>query len=203
MRKAILGVVAFCGLVSNSMAAIITYETRNINQVINNLDYKSSWESQTSAITVQNLADFNGSVVPGGVQGGFSYLNVGFNTAVSSTGWAIRMAPDAGYGGEMYLDGNLLSRKSHDLWWGGNWNNATQILSASNLTVNAGNHVFTAYWAEGCCNGGQGLQYSTDGLNWHSMSNLASPAAVPVPGAIWIFGTGLISMLTIGRKKLA
>ncbi len=202
-KSFVIGVVTFLAAISNSMAAITTYETRNIDQSINVSDYKGSWFGQTSAITVQNLADFNGSVLPGNVQGGFSALTVSFNTLDSGANWGFRFAPDAGLGGEIYLDNQLLGRNSSDLWWGGNWSNSTEVLSATGLTLGSGNHVFTAYWAENCCNGGQGLQYTMDGTNWSSMSSLASPAAVPLPGVAWLFVTGFLGVLGLGRMKQA
>jgi hypothetical protein len=202
-KNFIIGVAALLGSISNSMAAITTYETRNIDQAINSSDYKGSWFAQSSTITVQNLADFNGSVVPGGVQGGFSALTVSFNTPASGNQWGFRFAPDAGLGGEIYLDDQLLARDSSDLWWGADWNNTTEILSASGLSVGSGNHTFKAYWAEDCCNGGQGLQYTTDGFNWASISDLPSPAAVPLPSVAWLFVSGFLGVLGLGRKREA
>lgn len=111
------------------------------------------------------------------------------------------MAPDAGFGGAIYLDGNLLNKKTNDLWFGWNsWNNAT-ILQVTNVVVTASNHVFEGFWAEGCCNGNQFLEYTTDGQNWQSMANLAAPAAVPVPAALWLFSSAFVGILGISRRK--
>ncbi|MDD2762060.1 MAG: hypothetical protein PHH11_17430, partial [Methylomonas sp.] len=32
---------------------------------------------------------------------------------------------------------------------------------------------------------------------------LAAPAAVPVPGAVWLFGSALLGMVSFGRKRAA
>jgi hypothetical protein len=67
--------------------------------------------------------------------------------------------------------------------------------------VIASNHVFQGFWAEGGCNGNQFLQYTTDGQNWQSMTELAAPAAVPVPAALWLFSSAFVGILGISRRK--
>lgn len=200
-KQVVLAVFAVLGFASQAMASITTYETRAINIGVNNADYQASWGNQTSVITIQSLVDFNGTVIPGGVNEGFSHLSVAFSNALAGN-WGFRLASDAGYGGEIRLDGAILIRDSNDLWWNGNWNNTLGLLSANNISVGAGNHVFEGFWAENCCNGPQGLQYTVDGgQNWQSMANLANP--VPVPGAVWLFGSAFIGMLGIGSRKTA
>jgi hypothetical protein len=187
---------------STAMAATTTYETRAVNNGVNNADYKASWDAQTSAITTQVLADFNDSVVPGNVSGGFSHLKIDFNTQNAGSEWGFRLAPDAGLGGAIYLDGIQIGKDTSDLWWGGNWNNASEIFSQINLSVAAGNHSFEGYWAENCCNGKQGVQYTlNNGQVWQTTSDLASPAAVPVPATLWLFGSGLMGLMGYSRRK--
>lgn len=195
--------VGFCS-VSSAMAATVTYETRAINNpitVVPGFDYEAGWNSQSSTITSQSLADFNGSVViPGGVKGGYSHLSVGFNLSTAANNWGFRLAPDAGLGGSIYLDGVLLSTKTDDLWWGGSWTLA-EILVATGLNLSSGNHIFEGFWAEACCNGGQALQYTADnGNTWQSISGLANPT-VPVPAAVWLFSSALLGLLAATRRK--
>jgi hypothetical protein len=153
-------VLSVCSL-STAMAAPAVYQTRQIDSGVNSSDYKASWNAQTSTITTQNLADFNGAVILDGsnwVYGGFSHLKIDFSTPVAGATWNFRLAPDAGLGGAIYLDGQQIDTKTYDLWWGGDWNANSQIFSGSQLLAAAGNHSFEGYWAEACCNGGQGVQ---------------------------------------------
>lgn len=196
-----LGMFALMGLASQAMAAITTYETRAIDTPVNNSDYQASWSAQSSAINSQILADFNGSLIPGGVPGGFSHLSVAFSNAVAGN-WGFRLAPDAGLGGEIRLDGVMLMRDVNDLWWAGDWTNPLELLTVGNIAVSAGNHVFEGFWAEQCCNGTQGLEYTKDGgRTWSSMAELANP--VPVPAAAWLFGSALFGLLGFGRRAAA
>jgi hypothetical protein len=48
-------------------------------------------------------------------------------------------------------------------------------------------------------NSGNGMLSSLIGSS-HTFTNVSSVAAVPVPGAVWLFGTGLMTFLA-GRRK--
>jgi hypothetical protein len=206
MKKQLLLVVSLLTFgTSHAMAAITTYNTRAVDNGVNSSDYKASWSAQTSAITSQTLADFNGAILPGGlgngVTAGFSFLDIAFSTLVGST-MGFQLAPDAGFGGALYLDGVKVAHNTNDMWWGGSWDNTSQILSATSLTLTAGNHHLAAYWAEGCCNGPQGARFTTDGINWQSTSQLANVAAVPEP-KVWVMllaGLGIV-VIRFGRTR--
>jgi hypothetical protein len=64
----------------------------------------------------------------------------------------------------------------------------------NNLFLSAGEHLITINVVEDCCgSGGAHVQFS--GIT-------ASPSAVPVPAAVWLFGSGLAGLLGFNRKRV-
>lgn len=185
---------------SAANASLITYETRAITNATFG-DYQAGWTAQGSSIASTSLANFNGSV---GTNASYDHLTVSFNIASALAGSSaiFQLAPDAGYGGSLYLDGVLLNTNGTDLWWGGNWSATGELLVANIGNLTAGSHVLEAFWAEGCCNGSQGGQFQINGGNWQalSVSNL-DRLAVPEPGSLALFGLGFAGLAGLRRKK--
>ena len=186
------------------MAANIQYETRLINNGVNSSNYQSSWLSQTSGINSTSLSAFTNVDAPM-TYNIFSHLQIDFNVGTANTNnqWAFQLAPDAGFGGEFYLDGMLLDRDTSDLWWSYNWNNVNDLLTSTNINMTNGDHLLEAYWAEGCCNGGQSGRFSIDnGQSWMDLTvaNLDSVASVPTPTTFWLLGAGLIGFIATRKN---
>lgn len=206
MNKLTLPALGFGLFVSmGASASVITYDTRTTDNGVNNTDYSASWNSQSSAINSQNLSDFTNVLAPGGNR--HSHLSVTFDVSDSfaSNDWVFQLAPDAGYGGSIYLDGVQLDLDSSDLWWGYNWNNTSELLTAAGIDMSAGAHTLEAFWAEGCCNGYQSGRFSLDnGQNWMDLSvaNLDS-VAVPEPSSMAFFGLALLGLGFRNRRKAA
>lgn len=196
---------------AGATAATIEYQTRpmtsfNIPSVG---DYRGWWNAQPGAASpLASLANFNGTTAPAGYATSysmttddvFSHLRVSFVIPAGQT-WKFQLAPDAGYGGALYFNDSASSQDvdASDLWWGGSWNSVAEILEGS--AIGAG--FFDAYWAEDCCNGGQGARFSTDnGVTWRDLTvaNLDA-AAVPVPAAIWLFGSAMAGLLGLSRRR--
>lgn len=185
----------------SAQASSITYDVRSIDHgVFAQPTYADGWAAQTTAITSQSLGDFNGST---GRNNGYDRLTVDFTVSAAHAGSALffQIAPDAGYGGELYLDGALLDQQTADLWWAYDWGNAGEVLEINGIPVAKGKHTLQAFWAEGCCNGWQGGRFSLDGQNWQGLSLADLDAlAVPEPGTIPMLGIALAGLLVLRRK---
>lgn len=188
---------------ASARAASITYDVRSIdNYSFPSPTYLAGWAAQSTPIASQSLSDFNGSV---GSNYGYDRLTVGFTVSAAHAGSSVsfQLAPDAGYGGEVYLDGILLDQNTNDLWWGYDWANTSELLIGNSGPLAQGSYVLQAFWAEGCCNGSQGGRFRLNDQDWESLTvaNL-NALAVPEPGSIAIFGLGLAGLIAVRRKRV-
>ena len=196
LSVALLAISGLCA--ATAFASTITYETQSTGLSVP-ADYQAVWNSQNSTITSNSLADFNGV---GPVNGTIAHLEVDF-TVGSPAHIIFQLAPDAGYGGALYLDGTLIAQNKSDLWWEGSWGNVGELLTSSSLALTSGSHELEGFWIEGCCSGAQGGRYSLDGgSTWMSLSvaNLDT-LAVPEPGIMTLLGIGFIGLGFSRRKR--
>jgi len=169
-------------------------------------DYKSVIDGLMSAAPTGGYgnatpASFDGlsnqSVFSGGSNSNIAFRDtVSFNVASAGT-WSFRLGPDFGRGGAVYLDNASVSN-STDLWWAGNWGG--QILSIS-ANLASGTHTLKIYGLEDCCDGGQSLQFSTDGVNYRTVSTTDGVSPVPLPGALPLFASALLGVGIMSRRR--
>jgi hypothetical protein len=181
-------------------AASIKYQSRSITNTVDSSDYRSSWLAQTSQITNTTLPEF--STQKGG-NNRFSRLIVDFTSGLTSL--SFQLAVDATYGGAIYLDNMLLTKNTSDLWWNLNWNNTSEILSATTIPVGFGNHTLEVFWAEHCCNGNNSGRFSVGGSKqWQTLSSqtLQTIEPVPIPAAVWLFSSAMAGLLGLNRKRM-
>lgn len=188
-----------CAATPIPASSSIIYSVRSITNS-SFTDYSAGWAAQTSPVNTSTLSTFAGAY---GGNNSYDFLQVDFSVAATRAGssFAFELAPDAGHGGALYIDGQLLAVKHNDLWWGGNWNNSSQLLSATLSNLSSGNHVIQAYWAEDCCNGAQGAMFSVGNGAWEtlSVSNL-NALAVPEPTTLALLGIGFAGLGWRKRK---
>jgi len=180
-------------LSTNLHAATISVSTRGIDQGVDNSDFISTWGRQNSTITTTSLNDFV-SFKSG--KNSLSHLSVSFSTGDSNE-WGFRAGLDAHYGAALYIDGQLITNRSDDLWWSNSWNHS-DVMSILGNNLVSGAHMMDVYWGESCCNGSSSMQFTaTGGITWEALSveNLNAAAPVPEPLIVWLFAIGLAGLM--------
>lgn len=199
MKKTTSVLSAAAALVFSSTvsASLITLDSRSINAAIDDTDFASSWTNQTSAITHTEIDTFDLYRTGNNT---INLMTIEFDMN-SSGSWGFDLGLDAGYGAAFYLDDNLVSNRTDNLWWSYNWNNS-DVMHVLDNTLTAGDHKIEIYWAENCCNGASSGKFTTDGINWQALSsdNIAAAASVAEPATIALFSIGLVG-LTLSRMK--
>lgn len=120
---------------------------------------------------------------------------------------SLRLAPDFGRGGAVFLDGQLLGVRTNDMWWGGNWAAGTSnVFEFLNLTMAAGNHRLSIFGLEGCCDGDQRGEYRLGQGAWtvFSAGDALTLRAVPQPSSLSLVlaaAMGLGSVYQLRRER--
>ena len=203
--KKILLALSFCAVAAtNSSASVITYENRATDSGVNKNDYQASWNNQSSSIFSTEVSSFDRLRANGSNRNQHSHLNISFDVSASSAGqdWWFQFSPDAGLGGEVYFDGNLVERNADNLWWGYNWNRSSELIEAFVSDLDSGHHTIDLFWAENCCNGGQSGRFSVDnGQSWLALStdNLDA-VGISEPGTIGLMALGIAGLLYSRRR---
>ena len=153
----------------------------------------------TSVASYDNVT--NGSLFGSGSNIAFkSVINFGVSAADAGA-WSFRSGVDFGKGGALFLDGVALDFKSTDMWWAGNYNNNSQFLGGSS-NLSAGNHTLSIFGLEGCCDGGQQVQFKSGTNNFTSFASTDGlVSAVPEPSTYFMLLVGLGLLGFTARRK--
>jgi hypothetical protein len=200
MNKILLASLAlvFSLLSLSANSAVMTVETRGITSAINNSDFITTWNNQTSAINTTSLTEFSNYFAR---NNSISHLSINFSASTIGN-WEIEAGLDAGYGAALFIDGALVENRTDNLWWSYNWNNSDVLKGSSSLA--SGSHTIDLYWAEDCCNGYNSGRFSTDnGASWQvlSVENINNATAVSEPGTLALLGLGLIGLARVRKNK--
>jgi len=123
------------------------------NQAVDTDGY--GWEIIQSFDNVSNHATIGGSKT-----------NIAFNWwcvfYVDTPGtWNFRYGPDAGWASSEFIDRSVRAETYDDRWWNYNWGSSDVIYFSAGL--DEGWHVLEILAFEGCCDGGQSLQFKPPG----------------------------------------
>lgn len=118
-------------------------------------------------------------------------------TAAQGANFDLRIGPDFGRGGAVFLDGNLLGVRTTDMWWNGSYADAAQVFEFDDMVLAAGNHRLAVYGLEGCCDGPQQAQYQLGSSGWNvfARTDALSRQAVPEPASL---GLALAALAAAG-----
>ncbi|HEX8610098.1 MAG TPA: CCXG family PEP-CTERM protein [Telluria sp.] len=210
----VLAAAALLGVAGTVCASTITIESASatpsgllsgagayqsaVNSSLQGTTYTKTTVDSYNNITHASLFGGNSNfALKSTIQFGVTQANAGL--------WQFRAGVDFGYGGALFLNGVALDAKSHDMWWAGQYDNASQYFNAA-VNVGAGNHTLTIYGFEGCCDGGQQAQFMAPAGTFTSFSNTDNlVSAVPEPETYAMFLTGMAMMgfLTHRRNRAA
>ena len=125
-------------------------------------------------------------------------------SALQGADFSLRLAPDFGRGGALFLDGNLLAVNTNDMWWGGSYGNPSQVFQAIGLALNAGHHQLAMYGLEACCDGWAEGQYrigsSGAWLTFASGDALRPLTVLPEPASLALVLGALSALATLAWR---
>ncbi|MDH3514446.1 MAG: VPLPA-CTERM sorting domain-containing protein [Gammaproteobacteria bacterium] len=182
--------------------------------------------SGTTVATSTDIADYNNFVQTQaalnpsltGTDMGVTYAAIGSTSTVNATANAVVTAP------VYLLDGTLVATGFSDFWDGAinvpiNLDQFGNTLAPINMWTGTYNNGNTAVTYDGGPLGtnapGYGASYSTTqwaylggapagaGRPMYALSSEFTVSAVPVPAAMWLFGSGLLGLVGVARRKAA
>lgn len=197
--KAILAVGSFI-LSINASAVTITFDDLGDGSTTNNpfpasyndlvWEGDNNWVLNSSLYSVQssgyvigtvsgnNVAVYRNNASVTAVSGTFDF-NGAYLTAAWNNGMDLHV--EGKLNGATVYSNDLVINSFEAIWYDFNWNGVDQITFASSGGINAGY-------------GGSGA--------WTAIDNF-TVNAVPVPAAVWLFGSGLLSLIGVARCKKA
>ncbi len=208
MKYVKLAALAVALVYGSSEAAVITFQTgySNAGAQVSANAYRDVVDAAV-AISSHSTVLSNYDIVSNQSLFGAGATNIAFKSSInfglSAAGtYSFRAGVDFGNGGAVFLDGQAVDYKTSDMWWAHDYANTNSVFSVSNKALSAGNHTLTIYGLEGCCDGGQQVQFSANGGAFQSFSaNTLQMAPVPEPETYAMMLGGLGVMGAVARRR--
>ncbi len=180
-----------------SYAGLITFDTKSLTGSSITSDLQASWFSNTNQVNSRNIDEF--TLIDIG-RNRIGHLNINFDVAEQGF-WSFDFGLDAGFGAELFVDGNLIVDRTDDLWWARNWKNS-DVFSLDTFDFTQGQHNIDLFFAEKCCDGLSTVQFTnhlTQETSILSSNALKAAASVPEPATAVLFALGALGLIL--RRK--
>ncbi|MQA39680.1 CCXG family PEP-CTERM protein [Rugamonas aquatica] len=195
--------------IGSSNAAVITFQTGSSGDgpLATAADYRSVVDAAVVGGHSTLLGSYdnvsNNSIFGAGTTNIAFKSTIDFGLSAAGT-YSFRAGVDFGRGGAVFLDGSAVALNTNDMWWNYNYNTANGSFLINNQALSAGNHTLTIYGLEGCCDGGQQVQYAAAGNAFQSFSvNTLAPVPEPETYAMLLGGLALVGGYARRRNNKA
>jgi len=190
MTKFIVAVFSVIALAMSqfSYAGLISFDTKSLSGELLTDDLQSSWLANSNEVRSRELdVDIGRNTI--------GHLNINFTVAAQGF-WSFDFGLDAGYGAELFVDGNLIVDREDDLWWKRNWQHS-DVFSVNTYEFSQGSHSIDVYFAENCCDGFSSVRMTNHATQEISMlsSNALQAASIPEPATVALFALGAVGLM--------
>lgn len=207
MKKFTTSLLAAFAFISCTVnASLITVESVSLDQRLNTSDLSAFWNgvllNPASIVSTTDITDAT-NLFAGSINNNTFYkMTVAIEVAGTNV-MSFFAALDAGYGAEIFFNGNLVANIDRDIWWGGrSLVNNSQIIAVEDQTLRNGTNNIEVFWAENGNSGGNSFEISIDGAERMALArtNLAY-ASIPEPSSLGLFAMAVAAFSFSLRKR--